>query len=48
MEENVAFLAKVGEVLTFRASNTDTNLPFVSIDFFNGFKYLNHCFIASK
>ncbi len=29
--------AKVGEVPTFRASDTDTDLPIVSADLFHGF-----------
>jgi hypothetical protein len=40
--------AKVGEVPTFRASDTDTDLPIVSTDLFSGFQYLKNCFIASK
>jgi hypothetical protein len=31
------FWAKVGEVLTFPASNIDANLPIVSADLFHGF-----------
>jgi hypothetical protein len=38
--------AKVGEVPTFRASDTD--LPIVSTDLFGGFQYLKNRFIASK
>jgi hypothetical protein len=38
----------VGEVPTFRASETDTDLPIVSTDLFNGFQYQNNRFIASK
>jgi hypothetical protein len=30
----------VGEVPTFRASDTDTDLPIVSTDLFGGFQYL--------
>jgi hypothetical protein len=33
---------KVGEVPSFRASDTDTDLPTVSTDLFNGFQYLKH------
>jgi hypothetical protein len=40
--------AKVGEVPTFRASDTDTDLPIVSTDLFSGFQYLKNRFIASK
>jgi hypothetical protein len=39
---------KVGEVPTFRASDTDTNLPTVSTNLFSGLRYLKHRFIASK
>jgi hypothetical protein len=39
---------KVGEVPTFRASDTDTDLPIVSTDLFGGFQYLKNWFIASK
>ncbi len=39
--------AKVGEVPTFRASDTDTDLPVVSTDLFGGFLYLKNRFIAS-
>jgi hypothetical protein len=40
--------AKVGEVPTFRASDTDTDLPIVSTDLFGGFQYLKNRVIASK
>jgi hypothetical protein len=39
---------KVGEVPSFRASDTDTDLPIVSADLFHEFQYLKNCFIASK
>ncbi len=39
---------KVGEVPTFRASDTDTDLPIVSAHLFNAFQYLKNRFIASK
>ncbi len=39
---------KVGEVPTFRASDTDTDLPIGSADLFNAFQYLKNRFIASK
>jgi hypothetical protein len=35
--------AKVGEVPTFRASDTDTVLPIVTTDLFGGFQYLKNC-----
>jgi hypothetical protein len=35
--ENYGEQPKVGEVPTFRASDTDTNLPIVSADLFHGF-----------
>jgi hypothetical protein len=38
----------VGEVLTFRASDTNIDLPTVSTSLFNGFQYLNNRFITSK
>jgi hypothetical protein len=41
-------LAKVGEVPTFRASDTDTDLPIVSTDLFGGFQNLQNRFIARK
>jgi hypothetical protein len=44
----ISLHAKVGEVPTFRASDTDTDLPTVSTDLFSGFQYLKHRFIASK
>jgi hypothetical protein len=40
--------AKVGEVPTFRASDTDTDHPIVSANLFHGFQYLKNRFIASK
>jgi hypothetical protein len=40
--------AKVGKVPTFRASDTDTDLPIVSTDHFSEFQYLKNRFIASK
>jgi hypothetical protein len=40
--------AKVGKVPTFRASDTDTDLPIVSTDLFSEFQYLKNRFIASK
>jgi hypothetical protein len=43
-----ALFAKVGEVLTFRASDTDTDLQMVSADLLNAFQYLKNRFIASK
>jgi hypothetical protein len=39
---------KVGEVPTFRASDTDTDLPIVSTNLFGGFQCLKNRFIASK
>jgi hypothetical protein len=39
---------KVGKVPTFRASDTDTDLPIVSTDLFSEFQYLQNRFIASK
>jgi hypothetical protein len=39
---------KVGEVPTFRAYDTDTDLPILSAYLFNGSQYLNNRFIASK
>jgi hypothetical protein len=39
---------KVGEVPTFRASDTDTDLPIVSSVLFNGFQYQKNRFIPSK
>jgi hypothetical protein len=41
-------VAKVGEVPTFRASDTDTDFPIVLTDVFGGFQYLKNRFIASK
>jgi hypothetical protein len=38
----------VGEVPTFQASDTDTDLPTASTDLFSGFQYLKNRFIASK
>ncbi len=38
--------AKVGEVPTFQASDTNTDIPIVSTDLFNGFQYLKNRFIA--
>jgi hypothetical protein len=40
--------AKMGEVPTFQASDTNTDLPIVSTNLFNGLQYLKNCFIASK
>ncbi len=39
---------KVGKVPTFRASDTNTDLPIVSTDLFSEFQYLKNSFIASK
>jgi hypothetical protein len=39
---------KVGEVPTFGASDTNTDLSIVSTDLFGGFQYLKNRFIASK
>jgi hypothetical protein len=39
---------KVGEVPTFLASDTDTDLLIVSTSLFNGFQYLKNRFIASN
>jgi hypothetical protein len=38
----------MGEVPTFQASDTDTDLPIVLTDLFGGFQYLKNQFIASK
>jgi hypothetical protein len=38
----------VGEVPTFQASDTDTDLLTVLTDLFSGFQYLKNRFIASK
>jgi hypothetical protein len=42
------YQANVGKVPTFRASDTDTDLPIVSTDLFSEFQYLKNRFIASK
>jgi hypothetical protein len=39
---------KVGEVPTFRVSDTDNDLPIVSANLFHGFQYVIGRFIASK
>jgi hypothetical protein len=41
-------VAKVGKVPTFRASDTDADLPIVSTDLFSEFQYLKNRLIASK
>jgi hypothetical protein len=38
----------VGEVPTFQAYDTDTDLPIVLTDLFSGFQYLKNRFIALK